>query len=178
MFNPSSGEHTAAAAQSGAGVPALGQGTANLQTGANFFSTVLNGNKANTAALLQPDINRIRESTQGALQSASTLMPRGGGRFATLFQQPFAAQRQINDLFSGVRAGAAGNLAGIGGQQAQIGTANAQNLFENAMAQRQYHDAMMAKLGQGIFGLATTPFGGGTATGGLLGAIPAIGSAG
>jgi len=175
MFGPSSGESAASTAQQGFGIPALGQGTTNLQTGANFFQTLLGGNKANTEALLQPDINRIRESTQGALQGVSTLMPRGGGRSATLFQQPFAAQSQIGNLFSGLRSGAAGGLAQIGGQQAQIGQTSAQNLFQNSMQQRQYHDQQMAKLAQGIFGLATLPFGGGSATGGLLGAIPGIG---
>lgn len=174
MFGPSKGESAATTAQQGA-VPALGAGVSNLGTSANFFNTLLGGNRTNTMQLLQPDITRIKEAQQGALQGASTLMPRGGGRFATLFQQPFAAARQIGDLFAGIRSGAAGGLANIGGEQAQIGQTSAQNLFQNALQQRQYHDAMMAKLGQGLFSLATTPFGGGSATGGLLGAIPGIG---
>ena len=136
-FGRTQGEAFANTAQAGSGVPALGQGTTNLQSGANFFQTLLGGNQANTRALLQPDINRINESTQGALQGASTLMPRGGGRFATLFQQPFAAQQQVGNLFNQARSGAAGGLANIGGTQAQIGTTNAQNLFSSQLAHDQ-----------------------------------------
>lgn len=136
MFGRTHGEAVANAGQENA-IPALGTGLSNMQSGANFFQTLLSGNRANTQQLLQPDINRIRESTQGALQGASTLMPRGGGRFATLFQQPFQAQAQIGNLFSNMRSGAAQGLAGIGGQQAQIGGQQAQNLFQTQLAHDQ-----------------------------------------
>lgn len=177
-FGASGGENAATGAQQANGVPMLSQGASNLQSGANFFSTVLNGNQANTRAMLQPDINRINESLQGALQGASTLMPRGGGRYATLFQQPFAAQQQIGNLFNQARSGAAGGLAGIGSTQGQLGTTNAQNLFQNAFQQRQYLNNMIGStIGAGL-SLATMPFGGGSATGGLLGMIGGKGGGG
>jgi hypothetical protein len=39
------------------------------------------------------------------------------------------------------------------------------------LQQQQINNALAASLGQGLFGLATTPFGGGAATNGLLGLI-------
>ena len=165
-FGASTGENLATGGQ-GAAVPAIGQGLGNIQSGANFFNTLLSGNRANTMSLLQPDINRIQQMNQGALQGASTLMPRGGGRFATLFNQPFQTNRALTDLFGGLRGQAASALPGIGAQQAQIGTTNAQNLFNNAFQQRQYGNNMIGSLiGSGL-GLATLPFSG--APGGLLG---------
>lgn len=164
-FGRSSGEQAATGAQQGA-LPALGQGVSNMQTGANFFNTVLGGNQANTRALLQPNINQIQEANQGALQGASTLMPRGGGRFATLFNQPFQTSRAITDLFSGLRGQAAQALPGIGQMQGQLGTTNAQNLFGNALQQRQYGNQMIGStIGAGLSALAT-PWGGGA---GILG---------
>lgn len=142
----SSGGMMAARAGEQPAINALSQGTSNLNTAGNFFSTVLGGNQANTRAVLQPDINRINESLQGALQGASTMMPRGGGRFATLFQQPFAAQQQVNNLFNGIRGQAAGGLAGIGSQQAQIGQTAATNLFSQDMAQKQMLNDFIQKM--------------------------------
>lgn len=152
-FGRTQGEAAANTAQAGA-LPALGAGVNNLQSSANFFQTLLNGNQANTMAAIQPDINRIRESTQGSLQGASTLMPRGGGRFATLFQQPFQVQKQTGDLFSGLRSGAAGGLANIGGTQAQIGSENANNLFQSQMQHDQQKMGFLTNLMNDVFGMA------------------------
>lgn len=159
MFSPSAGEKQATSGE-GAAIPAIGQGVSNLQTGANFFNTIMSGNRAATTALLQPDINRIREAQQGTLQGASTLMPRGGGRFATLFSTPFATNRAVTDLFSGLRSGAAGQLGNIGGMQTGLGTQAASNLFNQSLQQREMGNQMIGSiLGAGL-GLATTPFGG------------------
>ena len=159
MFSPSAGEKQATNGE-GAAIPAIGQGVSNLQTGAYFFNSIMSGNRAATSALLQPDINRIRQAQQGTLQGASTLMPRGGGRFATLFSTPFETNRAMTNLFSGLRSGAASNLAGIGGSQAGLGLQGAGNLFNQAFQQRQMGNQMIGSvLGAGL-GLATTPFGG------------------
>lgn len=147
-FGTSSGMSAAMGEEKGA-IPALGQGVSNLQSGANFFNTLLQGNRANTMNLLQPDINRIREATQGSLQAANTLMPRGGGRFTTLFNQPFAAQQQIGNLFSGLRSGAASGLANIGGTQANVGQVAASNLFNQSLAQKQMLNQFLSQIIQG-----------------------------
>ena len=49
------------------------------QPGVNFLNTMLQGNQANTAALLQPNINQITSTQQAALRGINTLMPRVGG---------------------------------------------------------------------------------------------------
>lgn len=158
MFGPSAGENVATGAMRG-GVPMLGQGAGNLQSGANFFNTILSGNAANTAALLAPQLNDIRNRTQATLQSTNTLMPRGGGRFATNYSTPFAANQQIGNFFNQARTAAPGILANIGGTQGQLGTTNAQNLFSDAMQQRQLWNNMLGStIGAGL-SLAATPFG-------------------
>lgn len=183
-------------AEIGQGKGLIGQGTNLLNLGGstvapatNFFNTMLSGNQANTTAALQPDINRIRDAQQNTLNATSTLMPRGGGRAATLFQTPFAANQQIQNLFNGVRSGAAGGLAGIGLQQQGMGInqqgtganlmgignqplntamTGTQNMFQNAFQQRQLQNQLWSSLGSGLFNLATLPLGGG---GGILGTV-------
>src|SRR5277367_690442 len=73
----------------------LASGAGNVGQAGNFFSTLLNGNQANTSALLQPNIDQIRGANQNAIQSLSTLMPRGGGRSGTLFNAAYAPNQQI-----------------------------------------------------------------------------------
>lgn len=153
-FGTTSGQAAARTGEQGA-IPALGQGVGNLQTSANFFNTILGGNRANTMQLLQPDITRLKEQQQGALQGASTLMPRGGGRFQTLFQQPFAVNRQLGDLFAGMRSGAAPGLAGIGGQQAGVGQAAATNLFQQDLSKQQMTNQFISQMIQAAMGSGT-----------------------
>lgn len=167
MFGPSAGENVATGAMRG-GVPMLGQGAGNLQSGANFFNTILSGNAANTAALLAPQLNDIRNRTQATLQATNTLMPRGGGRFATNYSTPFAANQQIGNFFNQARAQAPGMLANIGGTQAQLGTTNAQDLFNASLAQRQLENSMIGStIGAGISG-AGALFGAGGPLAGLF----------
>lgn len=170
----------------------LNMGGQTIAPATNWLNTILGGNQANTAAMLQPDINRIREGTQGTLQAMSTLMPRGGGRAGALFSAPFAENQGISGLFNNVRSGAAGQLAGIGLQQQGLGTnlfgignqplntamTGTENLFSNALAQRQASNNMWAGLGGGLFNLATTPFGGSTMFGKLGGLMKRGGGGG
>lgn len=200
-FGPSSSEKTAQNNISGAsnaaqnqlfpaafseGQSALNNGQGNIESGTNFFNTLLNGNQANTTALLQPNIDQIRNSTQANLNAASTLMPRGGGRGGALFADTLAPQSQIQNLFNGVRSNAASILPQIGIQQQQLG-ANLFNVGNNALGtsitgntenqnaafqDRQLSNQMAQGIGQAAFGLLTTPFGGGAAANGLLGLLP------
>lgn len=180
----------------GTGQGLLNQGGQSLNSGTNFFNTLLNGNQANTTALLQPNIDQIRNANQNSIQSLSTLMPRGGGRSGTLFGASYAPNAQIQSLFNGARSGAAGQLGQLGLGQEGIGlgaTGLGTNLFNTAnsalgvgagasgtlgnqaLAQKQMSDQELAALGQAIFGLATTPFGGGSGASGLLGLLPKLG---
>lgn len=158
-------------------------GGTNVSQGTNFFNTVLSGDRSNTAALLQPSIDQIREGNTNTLNSINTLMPRGGGRSASLFGQSFEPQRQIQNLFNNARTTAATTLPQIGLQQQGLGT-NLFNIANGALnagtgassslgnisqQQQQMANAAWSGVGNGLFKLATTPFGGGAAANGLLG---------
>ncbi len=169
----------------GGGNRELQSGTNNTTAGGNFFNTILNGNRANTTAMLAPNIQQIQGAQQGALQGASTLMPRGGGRSGTLFNLPFQGNQAIQSLYSGARSGAGSTLANLGLGQGGLGA----NLFGQAtgglnsandanshmanlgLQQKQMSNQMAAGLANGIFGLATMPFGGGAMSGTALGAL-------
>jgi hypothetical protein len=145
----------------------LQQGQNNIGQAGNYFNTLLGGNRANTTAMLQPDINRIQGANQGTLQGVSTLMPRGGGRSGTLFQLPFQQNQQIQSLYGGARSGAAGQLGqlglgqgGLGANLFGIGTgvlnsANSANsdMVRAALAMKQRSDQLAGGLGGGIFNL-------------------------
>lgn len=170
--------------------PQLQAGQSNVQSGTNFLNTVLNGNRANTTSLLQPNIDQIRQNNQNSLQAISTLMPRGGGRSGALFQQSLAPSSSITSLFNNARTGAATALPQIGLQQEGIGT-NLFNLGTNALQagsgalgaasgansqlgnlglqQQQLTNNLFSSLGSGIFGLLTAPLTGGSS---LLSKIP------
>jgi len=149
-------------------------GLANITSGTNFLNTILGGNAANTAALLAPDINRIRQANMQNLTAINTLMPRSGGRFGALFGQSLAPTGQIQDLFNNARIAAATGLPQLGlsqigagtnlfnvGNQA-LGTAGttAANLADISQRQQQMGLNFWGNLGSGLLGLATVPFGG------------------
>lgn len=157
----------------GKGSSLLNLGNANVSSGTNYFNTLLHGNQANTAALLAPDVARIRGANQNALQAISTLSPRGGGRESSLFQAAYAPTNAITNLFNTQRGTAAGNLANIGLQQGNLGAnlygignqyygtgLGADQAISSAeLARQQLKMQGYSGLGQGLFNLATTPLG-------------------
>lgn len=195
-FGPSSMEKTASTQQqkigdtavanagvaTGKGADLLNTGGSNVNAATNFFKPLVSGNQAETTAALQPDIDRIRAAGQGSLQMASTLMPRGGGRSAALFNASTAPTGQIQNLFNSARPAAADAMAKIGLQQTGQGTnlfntGNAflqtggtadSNLMDYGMKQRQIQYDQWGKIGKSLFSLATTPFGGAAPAGSLF----------
>ena len=159
----------------GQGNTALQTGGQNINSGTNLLNTVLNGNQANTSALLQPNIDQIRQANQQQLQGISTLSPRGGGRSGTLYGASYAPNQQIQNLFGNARTTAATALPQIGLQQQGIGTnligagnnalstgvqgANAG--VNNALQVQQMSNAIDQAIGGGLFGLASLPVSGG-----------------
>jgi hypothetical protein len=158
------------------GMNYLHQFSNTLQAPTNYFQSLLSGNKAQTTAALSPDLQRINDSVQSALQGTNTLNARGGGRSSTLFNLPFASQAQGSGLFNQARAGAAAALPQIASQQAQVGlgqenlggnllntgvsalnsgTGAASAYSQAAAQQQQQHAAAWNALGGGIFNLAT-----------------------
>jgi hypothetical protein len=171
--------------ETGHGEGLLNMGQPSVASGTNFFNTLLNGNRANSTALLQPQIDQIRGGTQNQLQAINTLMPRGGGRASSLFNASYMPQQQIQNLFNPLRSQAASalpqiglqqmglgtNLFGIGNQPLNTATGASSQLGQFGQADQQMRNQQMAALGSGLVGLATLPFGGGAAAGGLLGMI-------
>lgn len=167
----------------GLGTSALGTGQQTTANATNFFNTLLNGNAANTNALLQPNIQQIRNANQNSIQAASTLMPRGGARSSTLFQQPFQNNAQIGNLFTGMRSNAASGLGQIGLAQQGIGaglvnTANQplntaagaqSSVLQSGLTQEQINNSLFGGIGSLAGSLLTAPLGGGGGT--LLGGI-------
>ena len=176
----------------GQGNNLLGMGTSAFNNGTNFLNTIMGGNAANTSALLQPSIDQIRSGVSNALTGVNTLTPRGGGRFSANYGLSFAPQQQTQQLYNSARTGAASalpqlgigeqgvgsGLMGVGANFLNAGTGalnagtNASSSLGNlGLTQEQINNQMMGQLGQGIFGLLTTPFGGGAAANGLLGLL-------
>lgn len=151
----------------------LNLGGDNVTSGTNFFNTLLNGNAANTTATLQPSIDQIRNGVGTAMTAVNTLAPRGGGRTAMNYGLSFAPQAQIQNLFNQTRTQAAtalpqiglqqqqmgGNLLGIGNQALNTAGTGYANLTDANQKQQQITNNAWSGLGQGIFGLATVPFG-------------------
>jgi hypothetical protein len=166
----------------------LNTGGQNITSGTNFLNTALNGNQANTTALLQPNINQIRQANQQTLQGINTLSPRGGGRSGTNYAATFAPNQQIQSLFGNARTAAASalpqvglaqqgigaNLVGAGNNALSTGVQGANASTQNALQVQQMSNQIDAAIGSGLFGLATTPLGiGGTSGGGgsILGSV-------
>jgi len=137
--------------EAGYGNNLVNLGTQNTNSAGNFFRTLLNGNQANTTAMLQPDINRIQGANQEALQAATTLMPRGGGRSSTLFSLPFQTNQGIQSLYNQARTGGANALGQLGLGQANAGTSlfNSSNQAADALGQLGQNQQ---KIGSGLWG--------------------------
>lgn len=104
---------------------------------ANYYNTLLSGNRNAVSTLLGPEIARIRDRDRNLVQSARELNPRGGGSVSQATEQPFLTAREIGESYAGARdKGATGmfNLGGayntLGANQAQTG-ANAWNAAGN-----------------------------------------------
>jgi hypothetical protein len=160
-------------------------GTGTIQPGVNFFNQILQGNQPATAALLQPNINDITSTQNATLRAINTLMPRGGGRYASLFGQSLVPQAQIENLFNPLRGQAASalpgiglqetgqgvNLFGLGNQALQAATGANVPLMQGGLTQQQMNNQLLGGLGSGLLGLATLPLGGGTLLGSALGGL-------
>lgn len=173
----------------GAGTGMLNLGNANTQAGTNFFNTILNGNRANTTALMAPNIQAARQNAQDALSSATNLSPRGGGRTGSLFETMLAPNRALTEQFNMFRGQAAPQLTQVGLQQSGQGAGlmgqgmQGLSLPANIMGdQRDYQNKLRQQsnqfwsgLGGGLFNLATIPLGGATGLGGSSTALGKLG---
>ena len=84
---------------------------------ANYWSSLLGGNRTSAMSALQPEVSRINEGYNQNLQAAGNLMPRGGGRSALLSQAPYERTRDITNLLQTSRPQAAQGLLQTGQAQ-------------------------------------------------------------
>lgn len=195
--NTAAGITNTATANSGneiaSGNTSLNAGAGNINSGTSFLNTVLNGNQANTAAVLQPNIDQIRQANQQQLQGISTLSPRGGGRSGTLFGASYSPNQQIQSLFGNARNTAATalpqiglaqqgigtNLVGAGNNALTTATSGAQNGVQAQMANQARSDSIVSGIGKTIMGLALAPVtGGGSLFGSLASGLGSSGGGG
>jgi len=153
----------------------LNTGAGTTSSGVNFFNTLLNGNNANTTALLQPDIERANAARNNTLSAVNTLTPRGGGRFGANYGVPLSSTGDLINLFNQPRMAAAQQLPQIGLQETGQG-ANLFNLANSALTgsgavntnlaqigqqQQQISNQLFGGIGQTLMGLALAPTTGG-----------------
>lgn len=162
------------------GAAGLNSGLNNLNPVANWFQTIINGNKQATLNQMQPQIQQTEGGLNTALQTNTSLAPRGGGRSGTLFDLPFEAQKQIAGSYDAARAGAPAGLqsaataqgalgssaAGAGAQFGQVGTGANNNLLNYGLNQQQ-QSYTQAQQNGGLFGKLIGPL--------LSAALPGVG---
>lgn len=88
---------------------------------ADYFSSILSGNRGSAMQTLAPEAGRISDAYQAAGDTSSNLMPRGGGRSAFFADQPFHQQRDTAGLLSTARPQAASGLLQTGNAAAGAG---------------------------------------------------------
>jgi hypothetical protein len=96
----------------------------------NYYNRLLSGNRGEAMAAMQPEVSRVNEGYDQALQSAAALAPRGGGRSALFSELPFQRVRDITTLLNSIRPGAAEGLLRAGGQAANT----AQGLYSTLLS--------------------------------------------
>lgn len=104
-----------------AGLGASGLGLQTLQGPQNFYEQLLSGNPAAVTQALAPTATNLAPIYAGATNQASQGLPVGGFRAAELANLPFAQAQQVGNAALGLQPAAAQALAGLGGEQAQIG---------------------------------------------------------
>lgn len=155
---------------SGAGAGATGQAT-------DYFSKLLSGNPAATAAAEQPALNAAAGGVQQQKQViANQGGARTGGTNAEVQQLTTNADAGVQDATAKARSGAAGQLATIGGQETGQGLEADKDLSDAATANRTQsqaiHQAAVKKWSNIVTGAL-----GGYATGGASGVLSGIGGA-
>jgi len=96
-------------------------GTGALQQPANYWSSILSGNRGLMTSALAPEISRIGQGYQTAQNASAALMPRGGPSAEFNAELPFQQQRDISTLMQQARPQAASNLFNVGQGLGQLG---------------------------------------------------------
>jgi hypothetical protein len=96
-------------------------GLQTLDVPLDFYKKLLAGDPSATTSALAPTAANIAQITAGATDQAARGLPGGGYRAATMAGLPFAQAAQLGNAALALQPMAAKEIAGIGGEQAQIG---------------------------------------------------------
>lgn len=116
-----------------AGFSQIGQGTQNLSTSANFWNTLLSGNRGQIAQTLSPEISTLQNQKQQSLDTTQQFGDRSGGTNATLQATQNSATSAIDNLVNTLIPQAATNLGTVGAAQ-EAGGQSTLGIGENAFS--------------------------------------------
>ena len=145
----------------------IGLGTSQMQQPVNYWSSILNGNRATMTSAMAPEISRIGQGYQTALNTSTALNPRGGTSAEFNAEMPYQQQNQVSTLLQGARPEAAKNLFAAGQATTQAGTSVMDSatrsllgsteagraILADEAAKRAAASAQHAAIGRGIFDL-------------------------
>ena len=147
-------DQAAKATQQGTNV--LNQSAATTAPAKSFFASIL-GNRENALSALAPQVSTLVDQYDAGRKALQEFSPRGGGRVAQANELPFQEAGKISDILQTARAGAANNLATIGGQERGTGagligegTSALGRAAGTAIEQQKAKNQQWAQIGSGI----------------------------
>ncbi len=111
-----------------------------LQRSASYYGTLLGGNRAQQAQLLQPEISNITDLYRGAEKNLEQSGVRGGVKDTAVAEMSRERSGRIAGLVPGLRPMAASALSGIGqfgASGGQAGTSLSSNISGSLLGQAQ-----------------------------------------
>jgi hypothetical protein len=141
----------------------------NLDRAGDFYSQLLSGDDAAVTTALAPQIGRVIDQYDTALQSARQLAPRGGGQAAINAEAPTRKAAAVSNLVSEQVAGAPAGLTSVGSAQGNLATgllnaggltgANALNAISRnqqiELLRKQQRNEELGALAEGITSIIT-----------------------
>jgi len=143
-----------AAEGNAAGVAGFGTATGegDISSASAFDQDLLNGNSAEDAKLLAPEISNITGQTQQQADTIGQFGGRAGGNNSEVQSAGDKARASVNDMVSKLTGGAAANLGNLGTSTLGLGLgANAQQAEES---EEQLENEQNSLLGNAITGAA------------------------
>jgi hypothetical protein len=148
----------------------LSKGQQQLGQASNYYQNLLTAGRTDTAQRIAPAVNAAQAGTDAQREQASLFGNRSGGTAAHQAEADSKTNAHIDDMISqalqGGQAQGAAGLAGIGAQEASIGTGLAQlgtgaeSSILNASLQSQQVQAQLASAqGEALGGLFGSIFG-------------------
>lgn len=122
----------------------------------DYLTKLVKGDQGDVTQAAQPEIDQITQQFD-QIRNMISLQPRGGGKTSALAEAPFQKSAAIQRTEGAMRGGAASELAGLGLQEAGLGT-SLESLSSNVALTKEQQDyqqqeavnQMLGSLGQGI----------------------------